>query len=392
MSLALNINSPRTALAKKLLSVGALVAVALASIVFPQQAAFAVGRDVGNLRVDCDGSDLDGQTVFYLEIGDTFTIENTDGDAGCFVSDPNNILTDEDADHEGLGAGVIGFDGWTDDITIDEPGTFTINEDGNTSNITTFHVKQGLVFGNGDGAIGEFSVLGDSHVYDEVGLNDDGSSIAATVRVTAISNLVADAFDVDNNNRPDTDAGLGNSIEKNELATPGYAEYSVSFHAPGNPDSPIVMSDFSITVKDIDSLQWVAVTGVSSYLLSSTPATNLVGRTEGNLVYVEELNDLDSSTVDEDHWAVFNFTSKSSVTIRVGNSSTTPDESGASFNIVFADVEWDTDPTVINLASDSGLADTGASSTGVNGMLAVAGLLTAAGIATTILRRRRATS
>ena len=391
MSTMLHPVNERTSFAKKLLSACALVAIALATFVAPQQAAHAVGRFVGNLTVDCDGTSLEGQVVVYLEIGDTFSVVNEDNDADCLISDPNNILTGEDADHSGVGPGVVEFEDYSDDITIDAPGTFTINEnDGDTSNIKTFHVKQGFVFGNDDGDVGDDSVVGDSYVYNEVGLNSDGSPIAATVTVTAVSNLIDDDFNVDRNDRPDTDAGIGNGIETDSLAAPGYAEYSVSFHAPGNPDSPIVISDLSVTVKDIDTLQWVSVTGASSYLLSSTPATNLVGRTEGNVLYVEELNDLSSSTEDENHWAVINFTSKSSITIRVGNSATDLDNNGASFNILFADVEWDSEPTTINLASTSGLADTGVSGSGINGTLAIAGLMTAAGIATIIARRRRA--
>lgn len=396
MSLALNVNSSRTALAKKLLSAGALVAVALASFVFPQQAAHAVGRFVGNLTVDCDGTSLEGQVVVYLEIGDTFSVVNEDNDADCLISDPNDILTGEDADHSGAGPGVVEYDDYSYDITIDAPGTFTMNEDdGDTSNIKTFHVKQGFVFGNDDGDVGNGSILGDSYVYDEVGLNSDGSPIAATVTVTAVSNLIDDAFNLDRNDRPDTDAGIGNAIEKVD-GDPGYAEYTVSFHAPGNPNSPIVLDGFTITVKDIDDYQWVSATGASSYLLSSTPTTNLAGRTEGDVLYVEELNGINSETEDENHWAVINFTSKSSITLRVGSNDTTggdPMEPDfyAVYNVLFADVEWESSPTEIAIVSTSSLADTGASSTGVNGMLAVAGLLTAAGIATTILRRRRAT-
>jgi len=391
MSVLLHPINQKTSLAKKLLAAGALVAIAVASLITPQQAAHAVGRFVGNLTVDCDGTSLDGQVVVYLELGDTFSVVNEDNDANCLISDPNNILTGEDADHSGVGPGVVEYRDFSNDITIDAPGTFTINEDdGDTSNIKTFHVKQGFVFGNGDGDVGDDSVVGDSYVYNEVGLNSDGSAIAATVTVTAVSNQVDDEFDFDRDDRPDTDAGIGNHIETDDLAAPGYAEYSVSFHAPGNPNSPIVISDFSVTVKDIDSLQWVSIMGASSYMLSSTPATNLVGRTEGNVLYVEELNDISSSTEDEDHWAVINFTSQSTITIRVGNSATYPDGSVASFNILFADVEWETTPTEINLASTSGLADTGVSGSGVNGTLVIAGLLTAAGIATTIARRRRA--
>jgi hypothetical protein len=389
MPLASVSRSARNQFSKKLFAAGALVAITVASFIAPQQAANAVGRFVGNLTVDCDGNSLDGQVVVYLELGDTFSVVNEDNDADCLISDPNNILTGEDANHSGVGPGVVEYEDYSNDNNIYAPGTFTINEDdGDTSNIKTFHVKQGFVFGNDDGDIGDDSGVGDSYVYNEVGLNSDGSPIAATVTVTAVSNLYE--FNVDRSDRPDTDAGIGNGIEKDSLDPPAYAEYSVSFHAPGNPNSPIVISDFSVTVKDIDSLQWVAVTGASSYLLSSTPATNLVGRTEGNVLYVEELNDISSETEDENHWAVLNFTSQSTITLRVGNSSTDPDEDVASFNILFADVEWETTPTVINLASTSGLADTGVSGSGVSGTLAIAGLLTAAGIATTIVRRRRA--
>jgi len=339
--------------------------------------------------VDCDSSDggyLHGQVVVFFAPGDTFTIQNENYE-DCLVSDPNNILTGEDANHSGSGAGILATGETTDPIAIDASGTFTITENGGLGNTKTFHVRTGHIFSNPEGDIGDDAVVGNTFLYDDVARLSDGSSVSATVTVTAVSNLVDNAFNLDRSDRPDTDAGIGNGIEKDN-ANPGYAEYTVTFHAPGNPNSPIVLSDFAMTVKDIDNLQWVSVIGASSYSLSSSPVTALTGRTVGDALFVEELNDIESDTEDEDHWVVFNFSSKSSVTIRVGDNYT--DAGSSSFNVLFADVEWETTPTVINFTSSGGLANTGVDGTGINGTLAISGLLTAVGIATMIVRRRRA--
>lgn len=388
MSLVLSSINPKTTLAKKLLSLGALLAVVLASFASPHDTAHAVSRDVGNLSVDCDSSDdgyLEGQVVVFLAPGDTFTIQNANYE-DCLISDPNNILTGENADFSGGGPGILGLDERTDPITIDASGTFTITEDGGAGNTKTFQVRNGLVFANPEGEIGNDAIVGNTFLYDDVARLSDGSSVSATITVTAVSNLVDNAFNVDRDERPDTDAGIGNRIEKDN-DNPGYAEYTVTFHAPGNPSSTIALSDFAVTIKDIDNLQWVSVVGASSYSLSSTPVTTLAARTVGDALYVEELNDIESSSEDEDHWAVFNFNSKSSVTIRVGDNY---ESSGtSSFNVLFSDVEWESSPTVINFTS-AGLADTGVDGTGLSGTLAIAGLLTSVGIATMIVRRRRA--
>ena len=132
MSHALSSIFSQTGLTKRLLSLGAFLAIVMASFVSPNDAAHAVSRDVGNLSVDCDSSDggyLHGQVVVFFAPGDTFTIQNENYE-DCLVSDPNNILTGENANHSGSGAGILAPGETSDPITIDSSGTFTITENG----------------------------------------------------------------------------------------------------------------------------------------------------------------------------------------------------------------------------------------------------------------------
>jgi hypothetical protein len=161
----------------------------------------------------------------------------------------------------------------------------------------------------------------------------------------------------------------------------------VSFHAAGNPNSPIVLDNFTVTVKDIDNSQWFSATNASSYALSSTPATNLTARTVGSQLFIEELNDVESENENEDHWGVVNFASKSSVTFRVGMTG----GASASFNILFADSEWSANPTTIAVAGSPNLAATGTDSTALETGLVLSGLFVTIGVvASAALRRRRA--
>lgn len=375
-----------SATSRRLLGAGVITSVALAMVILPQQAAHAVGRYVGNLTVDCETDYLEGQSVVYLELGDTFTIEN-EPYQDCLIEDPDNILTGEDGDFSGLGPDILATGEQTTDITIDSAGTFTITENGGLGDTKTFHVVNGFVFSNPDGDIGEDSLTGDSYIYNEVGLDENGDPIAATVTVTEVSNLVSDEVDVDRNDRPDADAVIGMRI-LNASTDGGHAEISVSFHEPGNPDNPVTISALSATVKDFDDFQWISVAGASSYLLSSDPVTNLSARTLGSELIIEELGDIGSETEDEDHWAVLNFTNTSEITLRVGDNYPSEDSSSASFNVLFAGAEWTETPVTVELDSSS-LADTGVDASGVNVALALAAILTAVGISTTVLSRRR---
>jgi len=361
--------------------VGAFLAI---SFIAPEQSAsgMVLGKNVGNMTPDCALGSLESQTVVFLEIGDYFSIEN-DGAANCKVSDPNNILSGEDGDVSALGAGVIAPNNTLGPIMIMSAGTFTINQNSDPTNIRTIHVKPGLVFTNPAGDIVDNAAVGDTYTYDEVFITSDGTRVGATITVNELSNLFQ--FQIDRDDRPDTDAGIGNGITRN--GENAYAEYTVSFHAAGNPNSPIVLDNFTVTVKDIDNSQWFSATNASSYALSSTPATNLTARTVGSQLFIEELNDVESENENEDHWGVVNFASKSSVTFRVGMTG----GASASFNILFADSEWSANPTTIAVAGSPNLAATGTDSTALETGLVLSGLfLTIGVVASAALRRRRA--
>jgi LPXTG-motif cell wall-anchored protein len=306
--------------------VPAIVAMLLTSLVLPSPA-YAAPRNAGTLTVDCDTGYLESETVNYFAIGDTFRIQN-DEYQPCLILDPNNILTGEDDDHSGLGAGVLDVSATTGPITINAEGSFTITENGGTGNpgaVVTFRLAPAFFFTNSTN-IGRNVTLPFSHLYEGVTLVN-GTTVDATVAITQLVNLdPSEDFTLDGS----TGAQIRTSID----ALPnqdGYLEYTVSFHADNDPSTPITLTNFSVTVKDIDSLQYLAAQNVDSFILSETPATKLTSRSVGNTLFIEELNDIESESEDQDHWAVLSFSAASTVTIRLGSR-----KGGASFAVLFS--------------------------------------------------------
>jgi LPXTG-motif cell wall-anchored protein len=344
--------------------------------------------------VDCGIGDLERHTVVYLEIGDTFTIENTDGNEGCLIGDPNGILTGEDASIGGLAPGVLSGDADPDftsnAITIDGSGTFTITEDagvGAGAETVTFRVTTGMLFANPSGAVGEDSIVGNTFLYEEVFVSG-GTAVDATVTIDRIENLFQ--FNLDTGTR-DASGGLGSYIEPDDILLEGFAEYTIAFHESGDPTAPINLS-FSVTVKDIDHEQYVSADNVDSYTLSASPATQLSARTVGSTLFIEELDGDSSDNEDEDHWVVLNFENASSITVRLG----ARDGDAAAFNAMFSAADWSSEPeTVITAPAPAAPAATTTptlAATGANvEWLMFAGLLAAVAGASflTVSRRKR---
>jgi len=308
--------------------VPAIVAMLLTSLVLPSPA-YAAPRDAGILEVDCETEYLNSEAVYYLAIGDTFRIQN-DQYEPCLILDPNNILTGEDTDHSGLGAGVLDISDTTGPITINAQGAFTITENGGTGNpgeVVTFRTAQALAVFTNLSDIGVNASVGFSHLYEDV-TQVNGTTVDATVTITQLVNLNPTDFTLDRSNM----ARIGTSIEQNDSNLEGYVEYTVAFHADNNPSAPITLTNFSVTVKDIDTLQFMASQNVDSFTLSQTPATKLTARTVGNTLFIEELGDIQSDSEDQDHWVVLSFNSASMVTIRLG----ARDGDGAGFGVVFS--------------------------------------------------------
>jgi hypothetical protein len=341
-------------------TVVATVAILVSAITFPLHAS-AAPSFAGNIEVDCDPGYLSDDNVYYFELGDTFTITNID-DAECLILDPNNILTGEDADHTGGGAGILGESDGTPDttnpITIDSPGTFTITEDGGNGAVRTFTVAINpyFLFTNGSD-VGVGAAVGNTFLYEGV-IVIDGTIVDATVTINRTVNL-ASAPTLDDEN----DSRIGSSIDAAD-GMDGFLEYTVDFHADNDPSTPILISNLVMTVKDIDNSQYIAAEGVDSFNLSSSPVTKLTPRQSGNTLFIEELNSVSSSSSDEDHWAVLKFDSTSSVTLRIGSK-----EGGASFGVVFsrgANEEFSNPPTEINTDSLGGSGSSTLATTGAN--------------------------
>jgi LPXTG-motif cell wall-anchored protein len=326
-------------------SVPSAVALLVSALMVPYPAYAAPPRDVGNLRVDCGIGDLERHTIVYLEIGDTFTIENTAGDEGCLIGDPNEILTGEDASIGGLAPGVLSGDADPDftsnAITINGSGTFTITEDagvGAGAATVTFRVTTGMLFANPSGGVGEFSIVEDTFLYEEVFVFG-GTTVDATVTIDRIENLYE--FSLDTGTR-DASGGLGSYLEPDDISLEGFAEYTIAFHESGDPTAPINLS-FSVTVKDIDNQQYVAADNVDSYNLSASPPTQLSARTVGSTLFIEELDGDTSDNENEDYWVVLNFENASSITLRLGSR----DGDGAAFNAMFSAADWSSEPETV---------------------------------------------
>jgi hypothetical protein len=338
-------------------SVPAAVALLVSGLMFPYPA-YAVGRDVGRLTVDCDLGDLERETIVYLEVGDTFRIYNDtspvfdeDGnivsDAPCLIEDPHNILGGEEVNHSFSGPGLVDWDSTSSPITINNSGTFTISEDGGSGATVTFRVTTGILFGDPSGGNGS-GYENDVFTYEEVFLLEGTTLVGATLTISEIANLVNDEFMLDGGPR-DAGGGLGSYLSPDNSSLEGFAEFTIAFHAAGDPSIPITLNNISVTIKDIDNEQYVAAENVDSYSLSATPPTELSARTVGTTLFVEELDGDGSRTEDEDHWAVLNFSSASTITMRLGSR----DGDGALFNSLFAVAEWSSAPATIATGSIS---------------------------------------
>ena len=119
-------------------SVPATAALLVSGLMFPYPAS-AVGTEIGQLVVNCDLGYLSGQTIIYLEIGDTFTIINEGVSGACLIDDPNNILTGEE-------------NFLSNAITIAGSGTFTISEDGGSDGALIQGFRVTTPYSNEDGA------------------------------------------------------------------------------------------------------------------------------------------------------------------------------------------------------------------------------------------------
>jgi hypothetical protein len=88
----------------------------------------AQAADLGTVSINCDLVGIAGATIVATGgVGDTFVIDNTGSTNNCLIA-ATDLLTGEDANHDGVGLGVVSTAvGVSDPITIEGSGSFTIS-------------------------------------------------------------------------------------------------------------------------------------------------------------------------------------------------------------------------------------------------------------------------
>ena len=328
--------------------------------------------------------------IFYQAINDTIKLQNTSSSRTCTAfSGLSSVVTGLPASLATEGAGDT-----SGVITIKGPGTFTATS--SRGGTITFTVVEGAQPPIGDGL-----TLNGSVTYPDVFYSVATGVVDAKVTLVSAVNITS-AFILDDTISPTAGnwALAPDLTVFNSAAGEGSARIKIEFFQTGT-STPVVLTNLSATVIDIDNNQFVSATGVDTYQLSSSPATNLVDSKTGNLLTVREPNGAGSNDSNEAHWVVMNFNSASSLEFTFGDTS-----GGASFGLTFAAASWSTSPTVLTApVSTSGntapsgttvslvpqLARTGSDYSDLTSGIAIAAGLIIAGFATLTLVRRRTT-
>jgi hypothetical protein len=278
----------------------------------------------------CNRSTDSSRTIYFQAIGDTLKLENDSGSQTCTAfSDATSFLT-------GM-PNNLGTDQTSGVITINGPGVFTATT--STSKTITFRVVEGV-----QTPIGADLAVNGSVNYPDVFYSVATGVVDAKVTLVSAVNIVDQklAF-LDDTISP----SAGNWALAPDLSVDvpsdgeGSATIRIEFFRAGTT-TPVSLSNLSATVVDIDNNQFVAVTNVDSYQLSSTPTTALVASVAGNRLTVREPVGEGSNDTEEDHWVVMNFNQASSLEFTVGDTS-----GGASFGISFAAATWSVAPATV---------------------------------------------
>lgn len=135
---------------------------------------------------------------------------------------------------------------------------------------------------------------------------------------------------------------------RNNIVNEGSATFEIEFFATGTT-TPVNLSDLSVTIIDIDVNQFVSAPNVTTFSLSSTPATELVASRSGDVLTVREPLGRSSSDSDQENWVVMNFDEASSLQFTVG----AINGRSASFGLSFAPAPWSATPVTTNPATIS---------------------------------------
>jgi hypothetical protein len=222
-------------------------------------------------------------------------------------------------------------------LTITGPGTFTATT--SESYTLTITVAEGA-----QRSIGADLAVNGSVNYPDVFYSVATGVVDATVTLVSAVNIENQtlAFLDDTISPTAGNWALAPDLSVDDpSAGEGSATIRIEFFRAGTT-TPVSLSNLSATVVDIDNNQFVAVTNVDSYQLSSTPTTALVASVAGNRLTVREPVGEGSNDTEEDHWVVMNFNQASSLEFTVGDTS-----GPASFGISFAAATWSVAPATV---------------------------------------------
>lgn len=221
--------------------------------------------------------------------------------------------------------------------------------------------------------IGAGAGVGFTHRYSSV-----FAGVDAVLSVVAINNLDSDDNALNGADNlldyvDDDDLVTGKQIDiridvKGTSGDPlesGSATLLVDFVLTGT-NTPVILQNISIIVKDIDSNQYATFSGINAYEMSSSPLTELVATSSSGTYEFKEPAGANSSDVDQENWALVEYASSNSISWTVGQR----EGGSASFGVSFVDATWSNLPTrtvpsltAFNLTYDANNADSGVAPT-----------------------------
>ncbi|MDP4586338.1 MAG: hypothetical protein NWS64_03445 [Microbacteriaceae bacterium] len=250
------------------------------------------------------------------------------------------------------------------------------------------------VFENpGDVDRGVDAEVGDFLDYEDV-VTVGGVTVDAQITVLTVDGLIGVIDSAYDNSEDPSWPQIFSQMRFQEQANGGgKVRYRIDFtdHATGDP---VTLSGLQLTILDVDETQYIQATNVSSYLLSSTPATALYVRTPNDLASIPEGEiRIGSPSIaiepeDEDYWASLSFENTSSITLELGQGNF-DDFEWAYYYLDFQSPTWTVAPTQTDtppLTRNEELAPTGATDVS---LLAVSGAIGLLAVAATLRRQRR---
>lgn len=314
--------------------------------VFANQGTAPASPQTVDVSCRASSSSYASNVVYFRANGDTITLGNSSGseecssvtvESGSITLSGSSLLEDDDGAYAPItvtlnGEGTVRIVGQLDGV--DQPPIYL------------YFVR---------GTAGNVDLGVDSHPadtpqpfvsYTDVFLKDGTTPINATVTATAQVGLLSDDFDIDRDDNPETvNWGIASSI----IAVGAQGTGTLRVEFKDGDGNLVALPGLTATIQDIDAGQFVEVTNVQSYQLSSNPATDLTvdSFASGTLSVSSDADDY-SSDDEQDHWLVMRFGETSSIEFTLGAILSRR----ATFLVNFNSTEFTAPPAVVSEQSE----------------------------------------